>query len=131
MKIAVVYSDFYTEISDGLRDGVRKAANEFNFELVEYKVFGAMEIPLKVKQLLRLGYDGFVVLGCIMKGETISNEVISYSVNDALLNISLDSEIPIGFAILTVDNLQQALVRCTGASNRGYEAVQAIYFSQN
>ena len=129
MKIAAVYSDFYPEISNGLLDGCRDVARNAKIKLKEFRVFGSLEIPLKIKQLLNKDFDGFVALGCIVKGQTLSNEIISYTIFDALMRLSLDFEVPIGVGVLSVKNLKQAKKRSSGRLNRGSEAMDAVLFS--
>ena len=71
-------------------------------------------------------YDGFIALGCIIRGETYHFEVISNEVTRKLMDLSIDIQKPIGFGILTCENIKQALERSDpNKGNKGAEAAKA------
>ena len=76
-RIAVVGANWHTEIVDGLRQGAKKAydAAGGSLALSEFTAPGAFELPVLAASLLQEGFDGVAVLGCIIKGETIHDEV--------------------------------------------------------
>lgn len=135
MKIAVVRSDYYKEITDGMMEGVMteiqnkiKSESKSKVEVEEFQVFGGFEIPLIVKMLAEKGgYDGFVVLGCVIKGETDQSRLIVEAVTNALMDLSLQYMVPVGFGLLSTDNYDQALARSRGDINRGCEAMKAVF----
>ena len=71
-------------------------------------------------------YDGFIALGCIIRGETYHFELISNEVTRKIMDLSINLKKPIGFGILTCDNLQQATERSNPKlRNKGAEAAEA------
>ena len=100
-KILIVASDFYSNITS--------------------KMIISAEEELKKNK-----YDGAIALGCIIKGQTNHNEVIANTIATSLLNISVENLKPVGNAVLSCNNLTQALARTKGSKNRPAEAVAAI-----
>ena len=130
MKIAIVISQFNKEISNALLDGAKACYEKNNFsnnDLLVYKVPGAFEIPSTVKQLLecRDDLDAIVTLGCVIKGETAHFEYISSSVTDSISRLSVESDIPIIYGILTTYDYKQAIERSEPSKkNKGGEVMQ-------
>ena len=95
-----------------------------------YRVFqvqGALEVPTLISiKLKKEKYDGALALGCIVKGQTSHNEVIANTITNNLLNISIINLKPVGNAVLSCNNLKQAMARTKGSKNRAAEAVNAI-----
>ena len=108
--------------------------NVFKSELKKnncsYKIFrvrGSLEIPTLISiKLHKEKYDGALALGCIVKGQTSHNEVIASTITNTLLNISIANLKPVGNAVLSCNNLKQAIARTKGSKNRAAEAVDAI-----
>ena len=118
-KILIVIGDYYPKISKGLE---RSAL----LELKTYKVTkifapGVFEIPVIISKNINK-YDGFLALGCVIKGETPHFDFISASTINAIMNIAVQNKKPIGNAILTCLNKKQALARL----NKGKEAAIAL-----
>ena len=89
-------------------------------------VSGAFEIPNIISRNIKK-FDAFIALGCIIKGETDHYYFISQNVTSGLMKISIDSKKPIGFGILTCNNLKQAKNRSSILKiNKGKEVAQAI-----
>jgi 6,7-dimethyl-8-ribityllumazine synthase len=105
-----------------MRHGVADAA------LTLVRVPGAYEIPHAAKALAQTGqFAGIVALGCVIRGDTAHFDYVAGASNSGLMQISLEHSIPIGFGILTVDNLEQALARAgSKAGNKGAEAAIAV-----
>ena len=128
MKIAIVYTDYYKEVSDALLKGVHEAAKDKDVEFEEFRVPGTFEIPLKVKQVSKSGnFDGFIALGCVVQGETHHHDMINFSVAQALMDLSLELEKPVGLGVLGTKNYEQALERSVGSKNKGKEVFKAVY----
>ena len=111
MKVAVVVSNFYPKISKMLIDGTiskLKKNKISNFKIIT--VPGTFEIPVVVSNLIKK-YDAFIVLGCIIKGQTSHFHYLCTSVINALTNLSVRAKKPIGNGILTCDNKKQAVNR--------------------
>lgn len=90
------------------------------------RVPGSFEIPLAAKSAaLSKKYDGIVALGCVLRGETPHFEYISSAVSNGLSQAALETGIPIGFGVLTVDTVEQAMERSGESGNKGFEAATA------
>ena len=119
-KILIVLADYYKDISLGLLDSAKKNLPK-NFKIKIIKVPGVFEIPIIISKNVKK-FDGFVAIGCVIKGKTAHFDLISKSVIDAIMNISIDSKKPVGNSVLTCFNYKQALVR----KNKGKEAALAL-----
>ena len=87
------------------------------------RVPGSFELPLAAKRAAQSKkYDAIVALGCVVRGETQHFEYISNSVSHALQQVALETGIPVGFGVLTVDTVQQAMDRSDESGNKGSEA---------
>ena len=124
-KILIVASNYYEEISNNLLLG---SSNYLKTNGYDYEVIfspGCFEIPFLVKQNID-NYIGFIVLGCIIRGETYHFEVISNECSRKIMDLSVDNQKPIGFGILTCENLGQAVIRSDPMQkNKGKEAATA------
>ena len=119
-KVLIVVSDYYKEISQALLKSTKEYLNK-RISLKIVKVPGVFEIPVIISKNLKK-FDGFIAIGCVIKGKTAHFDLISKSVIDAIMNISIDSKKPVGNSVLTCFNYKQALVR----KNKGKEAALAI-----
>ena len=99
-----------------------------NFKLNIINVPGIYEIPIAIRKTLK--YDGFVALGCVIKGQTPHFDLICNSTFNSILNLSINFNKPIGNGIITAYNMKQALQRCNSTiikkSNKGSEAADAV-----
>ena len=119
-KVLIVVSDYYKGISGPLLKSAKKYLNKkTSFKIV--KVPGVFEIPVIISRNIKK-FDGFIAIGCVIKGKTAHFDLISRSVIDAIMNISVNNKKPIGNCILTCFNYKQALVR----KNKGKEAALAL-----
>ena len=127
MKVVVVVSNFYPKISKMLLNGAiskLKKNKISNFKIIT--VPGTFEIPVVVSNLIKK-YDAFIVLGCIIKGQTSHFHYLCTSVINALTNLSVRSKKPIGNGILTCDNKKQAIKRANpNIKDKGGDAAYAI-----
>ena len=119
-KVLIVVSDYYKDIADSLLKSTKKFLNK-KTKLNIIKVPGVFEIPVIISKNIKK-FDGFVAIGCVIRGKTAHFNLISKSVIDAIMYISIDSKKPIGNCILTCFNYKQALKR----KNKGKEAALAI-----
>ena len=121
-KICIVVSTYNSEITEGLCDSAKNKLNEFKIEKFDIiKIPGAFEIPVTISRLSNI-YDGFIAIGCIIKGETPNFDLISKSITDGIMFLSTSEKKPIGNAILTCLNKKQALERL----DKGEEAANAV-----
>ena len=92
------------------------------FEVDDIEVPGSFEVPIIIARNIKK-YDGFIALGCIIKGETQHFEFISQSITNAIMQLSIDHKKPIGNGIITCLNKEQANDR---SSAKGQEAAEAV-----
>ncbi len=118
-KILIVLADYYEDISLSLLKSAKKNLNNFSIKII--KVPGAFEIPVTISKNIKK-YDGFIALGCIIKGKTPHFNFISRAVTQAIMQISVDNKKPIGNGVITCLNLKQAKAR----SKKGKEASEAV-----
>jgi len=126
-KVLIVASGFYKDITTAMIKSAEFQLKKHNCSYKIYRVQGALEIPTLIAiKLKKEKYDGAIALGCIIKGQTSHNEVIASTITNSLLNISTDNLKPVGNAVLSCNNLKQAIARTKGSKNRAAEAVDAI-----
>ena len=119
-KVLIIQANYYKDISTAL---LKSAKNELkNFAKINIvSVPGVFEIPVVISKNLKK-YDGFVALGCVIKGQTPHFDFISKSTTDAIMNISVESKKPVGNGIITCLNKKQAIAR----GKKGREAANAV-----
>ncbi len=129
-KFAIIVSRFNDFITSRLLDGavdalVRCGANEADIVII--KVPGAFEIPLVAKKMARTsGYDGVICLGAVIRGATPHFDYVSAEVSKGVAQVSLESDIPVIFGILTTDTIEQAIERAGAKSgNKGWSAAMS------
>ena len=117
-KILIVMADYYETISKGLLHNAKKVLQE-PFDLIS--VPGVFEIPVTIAKNMKK-YDGFIALGCVIKGETPHFDLISKAAIDGIMKLSIEYKKPIGNGIITCLNLKQAIAR----QKKGQEAAAAL-----
>ena len=132
INILIVTSDYYENVSKGLIKGstdfikqqdIIQAGIKINYEIK--KAPGSFEIPYIINKY-KNSYDAFLAFGCIIRGETYHFEVIANEVARKIMDLSININKPIGFGILTCENLDQALVRSDpNKKNKGAEVAKA------
>ena len=127
MRFGVLASRFNDFIVNALVDAathtlVRHGAAEQDIDVVW--VPGAYELPLAAQKMAQSKkYDGLVVLGAVIRGATPHFDVVTNECAKGISNVSLQHTLPVGFGLLTVDNIEQAIERAgTKAGNKGAEA---------
>ena len=119
-KCLIVIADYYEDIAKGLLDNALKVIIKSNFIKI-IKVPGVFEIPVTISKNIKK-YDGFLALGCVIKGETPHFEFISQASTNAIMDLSIINKKPIGNGIITCLNMRQAKAR----KKKGEEAAQAV-----
>ncbi len=109
-KILIIFSDFYPKVSRNLLCGAESYLKQKKILYEKKRVDGSLEIPF-ILYKFKKNFDGFIVLGCIIKGETDHYQVVKNICLNHIYKIAYKECIPVGSAILTVDNLDQALER--------------------
>ena len=99
-KILIVASTYYKQVTDNLVKGSTKYLEENNFEYEVIFAPGCFEIPFLINKNIN-DYQGFISLGCIIRGETYHFELISNECSRKIIDISINHNKPIGFGILT------------------------------
>ena len=132
VSIAIIISDYYKKISEGLLAGAKGYCNENNLSYKTYSVVGALEIAGAIKIIsdksLDNSFDGYVALGCVIRGETSHFDIVINESSRALTNLTLNNSLIIGNGILTVENEEQAISRSLkNNNNKGYHAAHACH----
>ena len=109
-KILIIVSTYYKEVSDNLLNGAEKILRENNLDFEVKKVDGSLEIPFFLKKYIE-DYDGYIILGCVIKGETDHYEVVKNISLNNIYKIAYENEVALASALLTVKNFEQALER--------------------
>ncbi|MFD1795996.1 6,7-dimethyl-8-ribityllumazine synthase [Paracoccus aurantiacus] len=128
-RLLIVVSPYYREIADGLIAGARAVAEDAGAVLDIIEVPGALEIPTAIGLAARSGrFDGFVALGCVIRGETTHYDTVCNDSSRGLTLLGLEG-IAIGNGILTVENEAQAEVRAdpVGQNKGGGAAAAALH----
>ncbi len=118
-KILIVIADYYKDISSSLLKSAKSNLNNFAVKVI--KVPGVFEIPITISKNIKK-YDGFIALGCVIKGKTPHFNFISSASTQAIMDISVVNKKPIGNGIITCLNMSQAKAR----GKKGKEAAQAV-----
>ena len=116
----IVNANYYKDISSGL---LKSATNLLpkNSKVKIINVPGVFEIPVTISKNIKK-FDGFIVLGCVIKGQTPHFDFISQASTDAIMKMSINSKKPIGNGIITCLNMKQAKAR----KKKGTEAANAV-----
>ena len=112
--LLIVEARFYEDLSDALLKGATAALDEVGAKYDVVTVPGALEIPAAIAFTLDddgSDYDGYVALGCVIRGETYHFEIVANESSRALMTLSVEEELAIGNGILTVEDRDQAWAR--------------------
>ena len=123
-RLLIIEARFYAHISDALLDGAVKAIAAAGADHDVVTVSGALEIPAVIALADEGGhrpagvrYDGYVALGCVIRGETYHFEVVANQSARGLMDLSIAKRLPIGNGVLTVDTEAQALARARASED--------------
>jgi len=127
MKVLFVCGEYYPDILksliDGAKNSIKSESKNLKINSIKIiKVSGIFEIPVTIVKNIKK-YDACIALGCVIKGETSHFDLISKSVTNAIMNLSMEYKKPIGNGIITCFNKDQATKR---AAKKGKEAVKAV-----
>ena len=133
-KILIVVANYYKKYSDSLlwcakeklknKLKVKHKSNVMKFNVDVIEVPGSFEIPVVIASNIKK-YDGFIALGCIIKGKTPHFEFISQAITNAIMQLSINYKKPIANGVITCLNDEQADKR---SRKKGQEAAQAVIF---
>jgi 6,7-dimethyl-8-ribityllumazine synthase len=132
--LLIVRAPYYRAVIDGLTGGAARILREAGATFETLDVAGSFELPQAIRLAVRGSqrFDGFVALGCIIRGETDHYEFISRATMDGMMNVALQFGIALGTGLLTCDTQVQAEAR-SGADgfNKGAEAASAALLQIN
>lgn len=118
LRLLIVEARFYDDLADALLDGAKAALDAVGAAYDVVTVPGALEIPAAISFALDgadgdngVDYDGFVALGCVIRGETYHFEIVANESSRALMDLSVNESVAVGNGILTVENGEQAWAR--------------------
>ncbi len=125
--ILIAIADFYPDISAMLREGALRALEEAGATFEEVQVPGAFELPVVVRLAIESGeYDGYVALGCVIRGETTHYDYVCAESARGLNQLAMHHMAAIGYGILTVETMEQAKILAhPEEGNKGAAAVEA------
>jgi len=125
LKICIVSAPYYQDITENLIRGALNVLKRINADTEIIEVSGALEIPTAIK-LMENQFDGFIAVGCVIRGETTHYEIVSTESSRGLVHLGLE-KVCIGNAILTVENRMQAEKRADPkVFDKGGEACNAL-----
>ena len=128
-KILIINSNYYKKISSSLLANAKKNLNTAKYSISTINVPGVFEIPISVKKNIKK-FDGFIALGCVIKGQTPHFDLICNATFNAILKLSIEYSKPIGNGIITALNMNQAVNRSVKSTlrkpNKGSEAANAV-----
>lgn len=129
-QVAVVTASWNSEITYALRDGAVSTLKSYGLRDSDIRLLevpGTFELPLAAKWALDQGAEGAICIGCVVRGETPHFDYICEGVTSGIMRLNLDSNKPVIFGVLTVNNQQQALDRAGGKhGNKGVEAAATL-----
>jgi 6,7-dimethyl-8-ribityllumazine synthase len=136
VRVLVIEAHYYPAIMAPLVEGALEVLHQHRCQADRFAVPGALEIPQALELAVAEGlvggtgerrYAGVIVLGCVIRGETSHYDIVCNVTNRSLMDLALNHRIPLGNAILTVENEAQALERAEGGakSSKGADAARA------
>jgi len=127
LSIAIVVARFNEDVTERLLRGAQEALKRHGVEDPDvYWVPGSLELPVTALALAEKGgHDAIVCLGCVIRGETFHFEVVATQSAMGVMQVQLDTGVPISFGVLTTDDRDQALARSGPKNNKGADAAEA------
>lgn len=132
--VLVIEARYYDEIADNMVIGATPIIEEAGFTIERMSVPGTFEIPAACEMAIQAGlrdphqkYAGILALGCVIRGQTDHYDHICRETSRAIMELTVDHRYPIGFGVLTCENMGQAEERADPArKNKGAEAASAV-----
>ena len=128
-KILIINSNYYKKISYNLVLNAKKKLLKAKFKISILDIPGAFEIPIAIRKNISK-FDGFIALGCVIKGKTPHFDLLCSSLFNSILSLSTKYNKPIGNGVITANSLNQALERSkktnSNKPNKGSEAANAV-----
>jgi len=131
-KLLIIEARFYGDIADALVEGATQAIEAAGGQYERISVPGVLEIPAALSMVMSamenegILYDGFVLLGCVIRGETSHYDIVANESARVIMDLMVDADLAIGNGILTVENVDQAWARAkVDDKNKGGSAAEA------
>ena len=127
-KIAIISATWHGDICADLIAGAKRACDAAKAESVVIRVPGSFELPLAAQLAFEKGFDAAVVLGVVIQGDTPHFDYVCQGVTQGVMDVSLKFSKPIGFGVLTVNTVEQAIARCgrpESFEDKGFDSVVA------
>ena len=126
-RYAIAAATFYEELAQKLIDGARSVFEEAGHVVDVFEVPGAFELPMAAKICAESGsYKGIACVGAVIRGETTHYEYVCTESARGIQNVQLETGVPCGFGLLTVENYDQALERVGPKRHQGADAARAV-----
>lgn len=127
-RLLVIQAPYYADVVGGMHRGAVQVLEAAGAQVETVDVAGAYELPAALRMAIRRGaWDGFLLLGCVVRGATDHYTFICDAVCHGVMDISAETGVPLGFGLLTVDTLDQAVERSRDdRMNKGAEAAHAL-----
>jgi 6,7-dimethyl-8-ribityllumazine synthase len=135
-RIGIVVAQFNADITEQLLESALGEAKKFKIprnRIMIHRVAGSVEIPVVLKALAQTKkYDALIALGAIIRGETDHYEYVAKMVTEGILEVMIDDKpMPVGFGILTCENLTQAKARLASGAGALAAALQSAQIVRN
>ena len=126
-KVLIVTADYYQDISNNLEIASESVLKKYKLKYKKVRVPGVFEIPVIISKNINK-FDGFIALGCVIKGQTPHFDFISKATTYAIMNLSIKYKKPVTNGIITALNKTQAKARSQNLlrKNKGLEATKAM-----
>lgn len=135
LKVGIVVAGFNKDITDELLLSAKKCCADYKIpekNITVHYVAGCVEIPLILKKLVETKkYRALVALGAIIRGDTAHFDYVAKAVTEGVMRVQLDSGIPVGFGVLTLENKKQAQVRLMSGYGATEAALQSAKIIEN
>ena len=135
LRIAIVVSRFNQDVTRRLLRGAQEALQKHGVQESEIDVYwvpGSLELPVTALALAEKGeHDAIVALGAVIRGETFHFEVVAMQAAQGLMQVQLDTGVPIALGVLTTEDVDQALARSGSKNNKGADAAEAAIETAN
>jgi 6,7-dimethyl-8-ribityllumazine synthase len=126
-RYAIAAATFYEDLAEKLIEGARRIFEEAGAEVDVHEVPGAFELPLAAKYAAQSGrYAGVACVGAVIRGETTHYDYVCTEAARGIQQVQLETGVPCGFGVLTVESMEQALARVGGKRHQGEDAARAV-----
>jgi 6,7-dimethyl-8-ribityllumazine synthase len=126
LRILMIEAPYYADIAAEQAAGALAILDSAGADVTRMIVPGALEIPAAIKFALGSQFDGFVVLGCVIRGETSHYDIVCNECARGVQSLAIEHGLAVGFGVLTVENEDQAWARARRAElDKGGEAARA------